>query len=504
MADVAMLKILYGLDLESCEKGTRIAIIDSITRWADSSDSTQQIFWLCDVPGTGKTTLAVTMARRWLREGRLAGRFFFTPNTRKVDGVDIVEVFCPTVAKDMAELQPTLRPFIDAAIQSTSSLHFSLETQFERLIIAPLKKATSPLFLVFDALDNCEEGDETRIRDKLIESIIKVIPTAPNIRLLITSRPLPDISHQLERSPLIHGRDLRLLETQNNAKLDDIRIFIKKRLPRHTEKQRELVTMLSDGLFIWAATACKLLRATRQPESVLERLVAEKAEGSLDPLYMEVLKQALINNDASDHMLKVLQVVINAYEPVSISTIQLLLPDNEHIKDFVQHLGSVLKGGDPHRPIRVLHPTFREFIQKSTIPNGFVINPLESHGVVALGCLNLLGAFLKYDLLDQVRAYRVIPRNSDISNLTALLDRQLSPALRYASSYWPYHAATAAMFNNSKDVQILRNFIETKLLNWIELMSLRGQLSICIEGLCRLLLGLDSWIDENKTDDGVS
>jgi hypothetical protein len=273
--------------------------------------------------------------------------------------------------------------------------------------------------------------------------------------------------------------------------------------------------MLSNGLFIWATTACKLLRNSRQSEQILERLAADKAEkpegaegtdgleDSLDPLYMEVLKQALIvNNNSSELMLKVLQVIINAYEPISINTVELLLRDNEHIKGFVQNLASVLKGGDPDRLIRVLHPTFRQFITSPTKLNDFSIDAVESHALITLGCLNLLKEFLKYDLLDLAKLYQSIPSNSDIANLSNMLAKRLTPALCYASSYWPYHAASS--IKNSEVLRVLQEFLDDNLLHWLELMSLRAQIPVCNEGLARLCIECENWsnIDQEETQVG--
>jgi hypothetical protein len=489
IADEAVMRTLYGLDLDSCEEGTRTAIIDQINKWADSPEMKQQIFWLRDAAGTGKTTVAVTMARTWFKEGRLAGRFFFTPNTRKVDGIDTIEIFNLTVAKDMAELQPSLRPIIEKAMQGTSPLHLDLESQFDRLIVHPLKDVNSPLFLVFDAVDNCEEGEEHRKRDKLMETILKHLPQMPNVRVFMTSRPLPDIRYHFDRSPLVYGHDIQLLDIHSRAKLDDIRIFVTKRLPSYTEQQVEVVTVHSDGLFIWASTACKLLKSSRKPGRILERFVTEKPERLLDVLYMEVLDQALAEKDDAYPMLNVLQVIINSYEPVSIRTIEFLLPDNEHVDEYVQDLGSVLKDGDPHRPIRVLHPTFREFLSDPTRPGTFAIDPIKSHGVIALGCLDALDQFLKFDILDQVKASNVYPSNTEIPDLDQLLKKQVTPALQYASSYWPYHAAAAVQ--KQEGIEGLSKFVERKFLNWVELMSLRDQLPNCVQGLHQLKLAFD-------------
>src|SRR5277367_5942029 len=103
-------KLVYGVDLDVCQKGTRVAILERIRTWAKDTATPKRIFWLNDTAGAGKTTIASTMAREWMREGQLAGRFFFTPNSKLASGIS---EFCRVVARDIAVLIPSLAPVID-------------------------------------------------------------------------------------------------------------------------------------------------------------------------------------------------------------------------------------------------------------------------------------------------------------------------------------------------------------------------------------------------------
>jgi hypothetical protein len=127
---------------------------------------------------------------------------------------------------------------------------------------------------------------------------------------------------------------------------------------------------------------------------------------------------------------------------------------------------------------------------------------MEAHASIASACLAPLEGFLKHDVLDQMVEKKVIPRNSDIPELSSLLEQRMNPTQRYASSYWPYHAAEA--LEKKERFDEFGRFIETKLLNWVELMSLRGQLLVCVKGLSQLRQAYIQWAEKASNSSDVS
>ncbi len=55
----------------TCLPNTRVDVLQKISRWADSEDQ-QCLFWLSGMAGTGKSTIAHTVARAYFEQGRLA------------------------------------------------------------------------------------------------------------------------------------------------------------------------------------------------------------------------------------------------------------------------------------------------------------------------------------------------------------------------------------------------------------------------------------------------
>ena len=72
-----------GLKREVCTNGTRVKILEDITKWAnDRSLASPRVFWLAGQAGSGKTTIAYTIAKRFEKGGNanqhtvLGGNFF--------------------------------------------------------------------------------------------------------------------------------------------------------------------------------------------------------------------------------------------------------------------------------------------------------------------------------------------------------------------------------------------------------------------------------------------
>jgi pantothenate kinase-related protein Tda10 len=61
----------------TCLPNTRVDLLREIHSWADGENS-PGIFWLSGLAGTGKSTIAQTVAADYHAEGRLAASFFFS------------------------------------------------------------------------------------------------------------------------------------------------------------------------------------------------------------------------------------------------------------------------------------------------------------------------------------------------------------------------------------------------------------------------------------------
>ncbi|PVF91364.1 hypothetical protein CPB86DRAFT_820554, partial [Serendipita vermifera] len=173
----------------ACLPGTRIQVLDAINAWANNHTS-DQVLWLADVAGSGKSTIARHLAEQWRGNGRLGGVFFFNKNV--VDAANI-RLFCTTIAAQLAH-HPQYRSQLQSSIIDGMKALVPMppfKEKLRRLVIEPSKGLE--LVLVIDALDECKENE----RITLLDCLLCLIKLSPHLKSFITSRPELDIDRRL-------------------------------------------------------------------------------------------------------------------------------------------------------------------------------------------------------------------------------------------------------------------------------------------------------------------
>ncbi|CCA77552.1 hypothetical protein PIIN_11529, partial [Serendipita indica DSM 11827] len=98
-----------GTQHQLCLPGTRTSVLQEIRNWATGEDSEKPIFWLCDIGGTGKSTVAYTLCHEWDTSDHIViARFFFSKNARSTSETDIV---CTTLGNDLGSKDKTIRTY---------------------------------------------------------------------------------------------------------------------------------------------------------------------------------------------------------------------------------------------------------------------------------------------------------------------------------------------------------------------------------------------------------
>jgi hypothetical protein len=100
-----------------CLPHTRVDILKQIIEWADGGNE-RCIFWLNGTAGTGKSTIARTVARKYHDQGRLGASFFFS---RGAGDVSHAGKFFTSIAVQLANESRILRRYICEAIAKPSA-----------------------------------------------------------------------------------------------------------------------------------------------------------------------------------------------------------------------------------------------------------------------------------------------------------------------------------------------------------------------------------------------
>ena len=139
----------------TCHENTRVEVLNEIRAWADGEDE-RRIYWLNGLAGTGKSTIARTIAREYSENG---ASFFFS---RGGGDAGHARKFFTTIAFQLAKTSSSLRTHIcDTISKNHDIINKSLRDQWRQLILEPFSRldgtcSRSTCILVIDALDECD------------------------------------------------------------------------------------------------------------------------------------------------------------------------------------------------------------------------------------------------------------------------------------------------------------------------------------------------------------
>ncbi|KAG8846333.1 hypothetical protein FRB91_000901 [Serendipita sp. 411] len=474
-----------GEDHDICLHGTRIVVLESIRQWVNDP-SAPQLWWLTDVAGAGKSTIAKQLSTEWKDEGRLGGCFFFNKNRPDVTNK---QGFCDTLAAQIANNQPQLRSSITQGIKEIGPILSvcRFEEKLEKLVIQPMKNVA--LVLVIDALDECDDRDRLII----LRSLLSSLPQAPRLKILITSRPERDIAQLLDT---YRSRTNNLHDVELKSNRDDIAAFVKHKmgeLVRSSELAKEDVDRLAkrvNCLFILASTACKVVEDSLDPQAAVQELLNPNQDllHDINTLYFTILTKVCKANQigrastskSQELLIKVLKVVLAASTPLTISTIDGFL-GIKNTRRLIGFLSSILsiRADDI---VLILHPTFREFLEDPTAAGHFHIDMTDAHKLVAKRCLENMRRELRFNICRLESSFVL---NRDVLDLKDRISNFISNQVQYGCVYWPDHIVKSNITSADRDVHhALVGIVEDGYpLFWIEVTSALGKIPTAIKGL---------------------
>ncbi|CCA76398.1 related to WD40-repeat protein (notchless protein), partial [Serendipita indica DSM 11827] len=484
----------------TCLKGTRVAVLEMIDRWAHDT-SEKPIFWLCDIAGSGKSTVAMTAAESWRRQGVLGGQFFFSIASSEGS---TTEKFCSTIARELIDYIPDLAPYVAASVKRYPSfMRSSLEEQFRVLITQPLCHWRGCIILVIDALDECKSGSQRR---EIVETLAAAVGESNNLKIFMTSRPDPVIRAALESHLCKFKLEDRLHDINHRDNINDIAAYIHKSLDGVLpESKRQGLVEKANGLFIWASTACRMLNSEtnlNSPETTYDRLISIDETGAIDDLYSLIFER--MNPEYYTVMYRMLALLLGAYEPLTTGDLDDILKhagENGSAKALVRNLGSVLAEDASTNLIQFRHPTFIEYLRRRSnvsVADGrdkLHINISNAHGQVASWCLKYLTSRingLKFNICQLASSFYL---NREIPDLEARVSRCIPRRLQYASSHWLFHMAETDDNWRSVVKQKVQHVIQVPyVLYWMEILSFTG-------GVARAILGLQAIIRHQRLEE---
>lgn len=478
-----------------CFPGTQEATLGDTKRWIDESDG-PPIFWIWGPAGFGKSTLARTAAEAAHEEKQLGGSFFFSRDDVNRRNPDLV---FPTLASQLATFNPEFKRRLAQAIDANPGiLTANIKDQFQELIAAPLLECikTERVVIVIDALDECDPP--SRANDILRLWGATLPRFDGRVKILLTSRPELDLRLQFKTAKETGLSTFSILhDIEDNLLQKDIASFLRYRLhevavqseldlPWPQEAEMMKLVELSGKLFVYAATVVAFLGSG--DAALRLRILLEQRGGSswhkgLDTLYLQVMKSALPTDDEGELELvqAVIWTIVLLREPLSLRSLQSLLQSASNIKQTVLKLHSVLLIPEsPDTPIRAFHLSFREFLTSRIrcTDDRFFIDEAAGNARMASLCLTRMDSLTK-DMCGIEDPWKM---NVDVEDLQELLELHVPHELRYACLNFAFHVLESSRHDDALKAQLVR-FCETKLLMWLEVMSLLKQVDVAVSSI---------------------
>ncbi|KAM5349182.1 hypothetical protein ACJ41O_009005 [Fusarium nematophilum] len=480
----------------TCLTNTRADLLQETEDWVNGDDE-RCIFWLYGIAGTGKSTIARTIARTYRDRDKLGASFFFSRG-----GGDLANAnrLITTLAWQLAERVPSMKPHICEAITEQKNIADQpLRDQWNRLIRNPLSKisngsAPSTVVLVVDALDECDSERDTW-------DIPRVLATAGSLRnvrlrIFITSRPEIPIRYGRGQIPEVERQAFIFREILPTV--EDLSLFFDSTFSIIREQRgfpedwpgirvtRRLVE-ISHGLFIWASTAGRFIGdgrrpAKRQTSTLLNGHYSSTGpQEQLDQMYISILQDS-IPQDYSRRkkaqfgrmQREVLGSIVVLLSPLSIGSLANLLNiPLRDIKATLADLDTILHIPDEtSHPVRLYHHSFRDFLldHDRCSDLDFWVDEKQVHKALADSCVMVMSRMLRMDICG---LGSLGTRIKDID--PGRIEQCIPPELQYACLYWVQHYLQSGTRLSDGDRAHL--FLQKYFRNWLEAVNLIGKSS---------------------------
>ena len=503
---------------EVCTPGTRVRILDDIITWAkNTSPGSPNVYWLFGQAGSGKSTIAYSVARRFEFAGDpndtiiLGGNFFCS---RQFEETRLSKCIIRTVVHHLAL---KCRAFADQLSDADFEIvHQNVRSQLEDLIIAPWQaskpdRCPDPLnppphyLIVIDALDEIEgTGGSEFLRD-FLEVIDKNENRIQGLKFFFTSRQDPNLVrhvNSLKSKQLYHLEEVHPEEAQ-----DDIRKYLTVELSHFAGcEEFENLVALAAGSFIYAATIVKYLAKygrseqksflitllTSSDSSNLQSLSIGMPFALLDTLYSQILDEAFRDFSPKENGWKVRCSILHTFLCTAERTSTSVVADLLFTSDYTDVAEKLLL--DLHAVLycengRVLayHKSFSDFILNQDRSGIFWCNQAMHHRLLADACFRCMKDGLRFNIANIPSSYVL-----DIDNpmLADAVKANIFPDLSYSSRNWSYHLSAAASITPDGLHDSLSDFLKIRALFWIEAMNL-----LALRGLCgSMLRTVHDWV----------
>jgi len=493
--------------------------LNRIYGWAqDFSSNSPSVFWLTGEAGSGKSTIAYSVARHFggqedededEEEGealqdppKILGANFFC--SRQFEETRQKTNIIPTIVDQLAR---NSQSYADALLKANifDSVNIASK-QMKDLLVDPWMQSVSehcakfsPLLVIVDALDEIEDKGGSAFLGELLRMTDK--SHLRGLKFFITSRPDADLAKLC--SSFTSDAVCALYDVPTDTVNADIATYLEAKLPklRGMPVINELMRQ-ADGLFIFAATAVRYI--TPRPKMLKREQIrllgklgihSDGSSGSrnanaspIDALYKQVMFTAFggLDDDLLQDRLYALHTVLCTQERVSTTVAGELHSEDPEMAELVELVVEELLGVLYVKEDRVLwyHASFPDFIFSQERSGNVLLNT-DSHVVdmhcdkaahharLVRSCFRIMKSQLQFNICDLPSSFLL---DSEVPDLNDRIRANIGDGLRYSCHHWAQHFAQTSSGDGRREIG---DFLQLVVLFWIEAMNLLESRAQC-------------------------
>ena len=354
--------------------------------------------------GSGKTSIAQTLAQIYSEQNTLAANYFFEREKRNK-----IAPLVRSLTRSMCALHKAAGARVKEALQDDPGILDDSTTrryQFRKLLLdifptvlqAVRKEKKTKIFgktrlvLVIDGIDGCVDLDEMR---EFVEMLVDISSTSnsglSNVCILLTGR-IGDHFEQTRHSQAFR-QIVKMINLENIETTKDIRKYFQRRLSiksfriESSDKQLRSLVALSKGSFHFAHNILRYL--DKETSTRLSGLL----ENSNDRLYVffrEVLDHTL-EGEVSSNFKEVLGTVTYLNSPLSVTALRRIFTSRQidPLPSLFQISALLSIPTDDRQPIQPICESLWEYLKASTDSRRYCSDGLNAHFSLASSCLEI-------------------------------------------------------------------------------------------------------------------
>ncbi|KAJ4484499.1 hypothetical protein C8R41DRAFT_958545 [Lentinula lateritia] len=464
-----------------CHFSTRQEIMSKIIGWIDNPESNPgNIFLLTGAAGTEKSGVAHAISKHYHRLDHLGSSIFTCVSDETVVKTTIpFHLIFPTIARDIADLDPKFRHALYAAASSMAvRTSRSPMDQFTNFILTPSQYLAilGPIVVVLDGIDQMPESSTRGNFLSVLTQRAQDLPS--NFRILVTSRPDSPIMH--------HFSSVKAL----TVKIEDFdQQYTNYRLLQFARSQ-----LHARGLNI------------KQEQQLHLRLV-QKSQGSFQCMAKACSELCGMNVELDSQALSL-------HLPGREQHMPLVPPEDSLYQqeiDYLQRTGGktitegidFLKGNLRNSSISM---TLKEIIDFRKLANEqFQGNSHENTlGIINTLFLNPSDDYFERFLCDKARSgeldmtgsnyhvafakacLRLLKMGSKSYIMPPQLPSSIPPELCYASKFWLRHAIAGLPTKPKELDAVIIELLESCDISWVYILNTLQCTNIAVEGIKQL------------------